>query len=81
MDGTAFARAIMLDAPTLDVEGARWEHVERALALARRVPDATDIVLECTNMGPYADAIGAATGLPVHSVVGLLTTRAASRSD
>ena len=30
------------------------------------------IVLECTNMPPYADAVRAATGLPVHDITTLL---------
>ena len=71
MDGTGFAAAIMGDAP-LDLGTARAEHVERALALVAAHPETSDIVLECTNMGPYAHAIGRATGRPVHSIVPLL---------
>lgn len=80
MDGTAFAHAILLDAVDLDVERARAEHVERARALVAAHPQTRNIVLECTNMGPYADAIRAATGARVHSIVDLLKTQLASQT-
>jgi hypothetical protein len=32
----------------------------------------SDIVLECTNMPPYRNAIARATGLPVHDIETLL---------
>lgn len=79
LDETHFSRAIMEDAPTLDVERARAEHVAAALALVRAHPETTDVVLECTNMGPHAGAIEAATGRPVHSIVSLLAARIASQ--
>ena len=41
----------------------------------RRATEA--IVLECTNMPPYADAVRAATGRPVHDLVSLLAARLA----
>ena len=81
MDGSLFARAILADAPWFDVEAARTEHVERARRLVRDHPGIRNIVLECTNMGPYAPAIREATGREVHSVVSLLTARLASQSD
>ncbi|MEO0387489.1 MAG: aspartate/glutamate racemase family protein, partial [Pseudomonadota bacterium] len=43
----------------------------RALQAAH--PDLGAIVLECTNMTPYAAAIGAATGLPTFSMVSFVT--------
>jgi Asp/Glu/hydantoin racemase len=36
-------------------------------------PDLGAIVLECTNMPPYADDIRRATGLPVFDIVSLVT--------
>jgi hypothetical protein len=39
--------------------------------VARR-PDIGALVLECTNMPPYADAVRRATGLPVHDLTTLL---------
>ncbi len=70
--GGHFARTILGDLPGLDSEAARRENVEAALALQRAHPELGAIVLECTNMCPYAADIGAATSLPVHSMVSLL---------
>ena len=40
-----------------------------------RCPEIAAIVLECTNMPPYADAVRAATGLPVHDITTLIASR------
>ena len=63
-----FARVILGDELELDVEAARRDNVDAALALARAHDDLGAIVLECTNMVPYAADIRAATGLPVFSI-------------
>ena len=67
--GREFTRAILDDAPSLDVEAARADNVEAARALCAARPETGAIVLECTNMTPYAADIRAATGLPVFSMV------------
>lgn len=67
-----FARTLLEDETRLDVERAREEVVDAARRLQRRCPDLGAIVLECTNMPPYAADIASATGLPVydfHSLV------------
>jgi len=66
--GREFTRVILGNEEELDVELARADNVEAALALVRAHPDLGAIVLECTNMVPYAADIRAATGLPVYSV-------------
>ena len=66
--GREFTRVILGNEEELDVELARADNVEAARALARAHPDLGAIVLECTNMVPYAADIRAATGLPVYSV-------------
>lgn len=71
--GREFTRAILGDAPDLDVAAARDDNVEAARALAAAYPDLGAIVLECTNMTPYAADIRAATGLPVFSAVGFVS--------
>ncbi len=71
--GREFSRAILENAETMDTELARDDTVTAALGLKARNPDLGAIVLECTNMAPYAAAIGAATGLPVFSVVNFVT--------
>ena len=57
----------------LDVEAARSDNVEAALALKEANPDLGAIVLECTNMVPYAADIRAATGLPVFSILNFVS--------
>ncbi len=64
----AFAGTLLNDRLTLDVEAARREVVETAVTLRRETPNLGAIVLECTNMDPYAADIHQATGVPVHSI-------------
>lgn len=78
--GRSFTQAILSDAPTLDVEAARAENVQAAVDMTGRYPDLGAIVLECTNMAPYAADIRTATGLPVYSILTCLTSFQASLS-
>jgi Asp/Glu/hydantoin racemase len=71
--GAEFTRAILANEPLLDVELARQDNLAAALALQEAHPDLGAFVLECTNMGPYAPDIAAATGLPVFSIVSFIT--------
>ena len=67
--GGEFERAVLGNATTLDAARVRDEAVAAALALRRRCATARDLVLECTNLPPYAGAIAAATGWRVHSLL------------
>ncbi|MCA0908751.1 aspartate/glutamate racemase family protein [Ruegeria marisrubri] len=71
--GREFTRAILGNESRLNVEKAREDNVEAAIALASDHPDLGAIVLECTNMCPYAPEIQQATGLPVFSIVSFVT--------
>lgn len=71
--GAEFTRAILGNELGLDVELARKDNVEAAMALTSEHPDLGAIVLECTNMCPYAPDIQRATGLPVFSIVSFVT--------
>jgi Asp/Glu/hydantoin racemase len=71
--GREFTRAILDNETELDVEAARDDNVEAARALASGHPEVGAIVLECTNMVPYAADIRAATGLPVYSIESFVT--------
>lgn len=66
--GKEFTRAILDNEFALDVELARQDNVDAALALKAGNPEIGALVLECTNMIPYAADIRAATGLPVFSI-------------
>ena len=63
------------DQPTLDVDAACDATVAASLRLTTRCPGLSTIVLECTNMPPYADAVRAATGCAVHDITTLLRQR------
>ncbi|WP_298855622.1 aspartate/glutamate racemase family protein [uncultured Ruegeria sp.] len=67
--GREFTRAILGNELSLDLQKARKDNVEAAVALRSENPDLGAIVLECTNMCPYAPDIQRATGLPVFSIV------------
>lgn len=66
--GAEFTRAILNNERELDVTLARKDNIAAALALQAAHDDLGALVLECTNMVPYAADIGAATGLPVFSI-------------
>lgn len=68
-----FTRAILGNEMQLDVTAARQDNVEAALALQQAHPDLGAIVLECTNMIPYAADIRTATGLPVFSILNFVS--------
>jgi Asp/Glu/hydantoin racemase len=67
-----FTRVLLGDEPELDVDLAREEHVRVARRLIAGHPDVGALVLECTNMPPYAADIQRATGLPVFDIVSLV---------
>ena len=52
----------------MDVDKARDENVKVAKELIKENPDVGAIVLECTNMPPYAKAIQEAVQLPVFDI-------------
>lgn len=71
--GREFTRVILGNERELDVEAARADNVEAALELQRAHPELGALVLECTNMVPYAADIRAATGLPVFSIASFVS--------
>ena len=73
--GCAFQQTLLHDLPTLDTADAMLQVVGAAQRLLARHPTLTDIVLECTNMPPYADAVRRATGVRVHDITTLIGER------
>ncbi len=73
--GCGFQRTLLDDEATLDPDDARAETVAAAMRLVTRQPALSTIVLECTNMPPYADAVRAATGRVVVDITTLLRQR------
>lgn len=73
--GCEFHTRLLHNHDRLDLEEAGRNVVDAARELVRRHPGVRTLVLECTNMPPYRDAIEAATGRPVHDIVTLLQAR------
>jgi hypothetical protein len=67
-----FATRILGDQTTLDTVAAEREVVAAAKRLIERRPDVAAIVLECTNMPPYAAAVRRAIDRPVYDVLTML---------
>lgn len=68
-NGREFTRAILDNEVELDVALARQDNINAARELVDKNPQVGAIVLECTNMCPYANDISRAVGLPVFSIV------------
>ena len=66
-EGSAeFTRVLLGDELELDVDRAREDVITAARRLVERNRDIGAIVLECTNMPPYAAEVSRAVGLPVY---------------
>ncbi|PZW49148.1 hypothetical protein C8P66_103174 [Humitalea rosea] len=72
--GREFFRVLIQAAKTdLDVALARQDILDAGADLMRRHPEVGAIVLECTNMPPYAADLAAATGVPVFDIYALIS--------
>jgi Asp/Glu/hydantoin racemase len=71
-DEEEFTRAILDNEMELDVEKSNADLVKVAARLISDNPDVGAIVLECTNMMPYAAAIQEKVGLPVFDIYTLV---------
>jgi len=67
-----FTRVMLGDELELDVDLAREEHIRVARRLISEHPDIGAIVLECTNMPPYAADIQRETGRAVFDIISLV---------
>lgn len=68
-NGKEFFRVLIKAEKTdMDIDLAERDVVEAGVELARAHPEIGALVLECTNMPPYAATLQAATGLPVYDV-------------
>lgn len=61
------------DREDLDIDAARQDVLDAGAALIREHPDVGAIVLECTNMPPYAADLRRATGRPVFDIYSAIT--------
>ncbi len=67
-NGRAFTHGILDDQPSIDFAACRLDLLDAARELVTEYRDVGAIVLECTNMTPYAADIRKLTGLPVFSI-------------
>ncbi|MCR4442283.1 MAG: aspartate/glutamate racemase family protein [Peptococcaceae bacterium] len=71
-DAPEFTGAFIDGKPDLDVEKCRQEMIEAAKGLKTKHPRVGAIVMECTNMPPFAKAVQEAVNLPVFDAVTLI---------
>ncbi|MCY6379473.1 aspartate/glutamate racemase family protein [Hoeflea prorocentri] len=67
-NGRAFSHGILDDQPSIDFADCRLDLLDAAQELVSEYDNIGAIVLECTNMTPYAADIRKLTGLPVYSI-------------
>jgi hypothetical protein len=70
--GTELTRVIEQDLLELDPNKACRDVLDAGEALIAKAPAVGAIVLECTNMAPYARALARHLGLPVFDILSLL---------
>ncbi|MFI5013563.1 MAG: aspartate/glutamate racemase family protein [Hyphomicrobiales bacterium] len=71
--GAEFTRAILGDEPSLDVAAAERDILEAGEELVRLHPQTGAVLLECTNMAPYARALAEHLRRPVFDIVSFMT--------
>lgn len=67
-----FREAVLEEKGTLDSDTMAAEVVAVARDLVRRHPDVGAILLECSDLPPFAHAVQAATGLPVFDFITMI---------
>lgn len=73
-NGREFFRVLIRgEKQNMDVALAARDILEAGRALVAQHPDIGAIVLECTNMPPYAHALREALGVPVYDIYSLIT--------
>ena len=71
-EGGSFAATFIANGTTLDRDAVEREAIAAGRALVKKHPAVDTVVLECTNLPPYKQALQRALGLPVHDVLDLL---------
>ena len=72
-NGTEFTRAILGDEEKLDVAAAERDILAAGEELVARHPAVGAVLLECTNMSPYARALALHVRRPVFDIVSFMT--------
>jgi hypothetical protein len=73
-NGREFFRVLIkAEKQDMDIALAEQDVVQAGLELVAKNRDVGAIVLECTNMPPYAAALQAAVGIPVYDIYSMIT--------
>jgi Asp/Glu/hydantoin racemase len=73
-NGTEFFRVLIEGAKTdMDVAAAERDVVSAGVDIVAQHPEIGALVLECTNMPPYAAALAEATRLPVYDIYTMIS--------
>ena len=73
-NGKEFFRVLIkAEKEDMDIDLAQQDILDAGRDLVRRHPEVGAIVLECTNMPPYAAALQAELGLPVYDIYSMIT--------
>jgi Asp/Glu/Hydantoin racemase len=73
-NGREFFRVLIkAEKEDMDIDLAERDVVEAGKELVAKNPDVGAIVLECTNMPPYAAALQREIGLPVYDIYSMIT--------
>jgi Asp/Glu/hydantoin racemase len=67
-DGRCFTRDVLGDAAEIDFAACRQDVIDAAGQVTKLEQNIGAIILECTNMVPYADDVRKISGLPVFSI-------------
>jgi hypothetical protein len=73
--GCSLQNTLLNDLPELDEHQACEDVVAAVRRLIQRAPQIDSIVLECTNMPPYAADVQRAAGRPVHDLLTVVHER------
>ncbi|HEX8167123.1 MAG TPA: aspartate/glutamate racemase family protein [Beijerinckiaceae bacterium] len=72
-DGREFTRVMIGNEPTMDVTAAEQDILDAGDTLVARHPEVGAVLLECTNMVPYARALRERLRLPVYDIYSFAT--------
>jgi hypothetical protein len=67
-----FKDAVVDEIGTLDSDGIRAEVVQAAKEITSNHPEIRSLLLECSMMPPYSEAVQQATGLPVYDFLTMI---------
>lgn len=71
--GREFTRVLIGNEEVLDVAAAEQDILDAGAALIERHPDVGAVLLECTNMLPYARALNEFLQMPVYDIYSFIT--------